>query len=309
MSEDAYIKEAAALMEQAKGALAAGSDRIKGLSADPEIQKLLPYLLAGGAGALGAGFLSGRRRTRSGETRGQYLTRILRNAALAGGLAGGGSYLAHQGFKKTLGSVDLENPITGREGDQGPVGAGYRDILFNPLTAAGAGLGTLGATAGRKMIGANPNDAAHADALFASMELRNGGKLPKGITNLKSLEALAISNPDAFKSLMAGNIPALADESSSLLGSPADGKFMRSHAAAAGLNPHDPNAAHVLPKLLQKITGRESVSGVRHKLYEGMRLPSRLLGRSAKRRAGRGALGIGAALIPAIAGAITTDQP
>lgn len=323
MSDDTYIKEAASLMEQAKGAISAGADKISGLSSDPEIQKLLPYLLAGGAGALGGGFLSGRRKTRSGETRGQYLTRILRNAVLAGGLAGGGSYLAHQGFKKTLGSVDLENPVTGREGDQGPVGAGLRNILFHPLTAATSGLAVLGGTAGMKGIGANPNAASHADSVLSNLKLRLGGKLPAGITDKKSLEALAIADPAAFKQLMAGNIPAGMGDSSafvgnkipggvadhSILGTPADGKYIKHHASAAGINVHDPKATYELPKLLQKLLRRQSVTDPRHAVHKAMDYPSRLIGRSAARRIGRGGLGIAAALIPAVAGAITTDEP
>ncbi len=344
---DPFIKEAASLMEQAKGALSqvggavqegagkagelvnAGVDKVKGLAGQaegfvndrPDLKKLLPYLLAGGAGAAAGGVLTGKRKARTGETRGQYLMRILRNASVAGGLAGGGSYLAHEGFKKTLGSVDVANPLTGKEGDQGPLASAARNVAFSPVTAGAAGLAGLGATAKLPGIGANPNAAEHATNTLAGIKQEGGGKLPKGIKTMADVKMRGVANPADLQSM-------LGDPST-----PA-GKGLRSEAHNAGLNTHDPGAVTKLPDKLRvpesiplprghkipipgggkeiplpgSVAGRE-FKGLAHKTTELGRLPSALLGRSTKRRIGRGAVGVASALIPALIGAIATNKP
>lgn len=276
---DPYIKEASALMEQAKGALASGADQAKSMAGSVDVQKLMPYLLAGGAGAVGGAALSGRRKARAGETRGQYLTRILRNAVTAGALTGVGSYAAGEGFKKTVGKVDLENPITGTEGDQGPAAAAARKALFGvPAAVIFGGLG-LGATVGRPGIGSGVNDKALADAgskLTEGLKAKFKGGLPVGMADpgmddLKALQAQARRDPSALAAAI-GKDPDLLHEAKRL-----------------GINLH--------PK------------GLARNIHTAAHYPSLLMGRTPLRRAGRGALALGAALLPAIAGSLITDRP
>lgn len=297
MSEP-YIKEAASLLEQAKGAVAGGTDKVKEMAGNPDLQKLLPYLLAGGAGGVAGGVLSGKRKERAGETRGQYLTRILRNASVAAGLAGGGSYLAHEGFKKSLGSADLENPMTGTAGDQGPLAAGLRDKLFSPLTAGAAGIAGLAATAKAPVIGANPNVAEHEKQLFADLKSAHGGKLPDGIKGKEDLTSLGRKSPGNLQALLRGHTP--TGDKVELTGTPALASSIQRNAHAAGVNIHDPGAE-------TKLLGRK-VKGLAHKATEMGRLPSALLGRTTGRRLGRAGVGTVAALIPAIVGSILTNQ-
>ena len=70
---------------------------LKGQASDflqsDQFKTLAPYLISGGAGAVLGGLMTGRRRKRQGEGRLGHLGRVLRNALLAGGLAGGGHYL------------------------------------------------------------------------------------------------------------------------------------------------------------------------------------------------------------------------
>ena len=282
-----------------------------------DLHKLMPYLLAGGAGAAAGGIMSGGRKVRSGETRGQYLTRVLRNAAVTGALAGGGSYAAGEGFKKTLGSVDMENPMTGTPGDQGPLASGLRHALFSPLTAAATGIGALGLTMHGKTIGANPNAEVAGKSLLASLKDTHGGKMPEGISNIADIEARLTRSPQEMLSKLRGDAPVpdgapISDaigQPSIRLSSPELAAKMTNQAKAVGLNLHDPTAVTELPKFLQKILGRESVSGVGHTAAEMARIPSMLIGRTTGRRIGRGALGLGAALLPAIAGSIATNAP
>lgn len=271
---DPYIKEASALMEQAKGALASGADQAKSMAGNVDVQKLMPYLLAGGAGAVGGAALSGRRKARAGETRGQYLTRILRNAVTAGALTGVGSYAAGEGFKKTVGKVDLENPITGTEGDQGPVAAGTRQALFGAPAAVIAGGIGLGATVGRPGIGSGINSKALSDAgdkLTAGLKAKFGDQLPAGMDDLKALQAQARRDPSALRAA---------------IGKDAD---LLHEAARLGINLH--------PK------------GLARNAQTAAHIPSLLMGRTKWRRTGRSALGLGAALLPAIAGSLITDRP
>lgn len=293
---DHYIKEAAALLDQAKGALSAGADKAKEMAGDPDVQKLLPYLLAGGAGAVGGAALSGRRKKRSGETRGQYLTRILRNALVAGGLAGGGSYLATKGFQKTLGSADLENPLTGKEGDQGPVASFYRSSIFSYPLAALAGGGTLVATRNNKLIGANPDQG---NKLLTTLKQTHGGQLPEGIASLADLEAKQKTDPSVISKWLSGAAEKRYKDLkgggrklvfSGRAADPAIAAELRRLAAEAGINVHTPGTA-------------------RHTAHELANPLSKILGRTTGRRVGRGALGLGAALIPTLIGSLTTNAP
>lgn len=273
------MEQAKGVLSQAGGAIQEGAGKVGDAASagleqaragidSPQLKKLLPYLLAGGAGAAAGGIMSGRRKKRSGETRGQYLTRVLRNAAVTGGLVGGGSYLAAEGFKKTIGAADLENPLTGKDGDQGPLASGLRDVAFHPATAAAAGLGTLGATINSKTLGANPLAGERETQMLADLK----GRGVKGVASKADLVGLGRKDPAAFKAALGTDPSTLRD------------------ARSAGVNIHAPGTlAHTTTSLAKPI--------------------SNLMGRTTGRRIGRGALGAGAALLPALLGALTTDAP
>lgn len=285
---DQYIKEAASLLEQAKGALSAGAGKAQELAGNPDVQKLLPYLLAGGAGAVGGAALSGRRRQRSGETRGQYLTRILRNAVVAGGLVGGGSYLAGEGFKNTLGSVDLERPMTGGKDDLNPIGSTGKEIAFSPAAAALAGAGALGATANRPLIGANPGLADAESKLLAGLKKLHGGALPQGADSKAALEFTAKTDNAALQKL-------LGDATTP------EGRALRMEAKKLGLNVHDASKTINIPGINKAIAPK-------HLAHEVAAPFSKIMGRTAGRRIGRAGVGAAGALIPAIIGSILTSK-
>jgi hypothetical protein len=259
-------------MEQAKGALASGASQAKSMAGNVDVQKLMPYLLAGGAGAVGGVALSGRRKARQGETRGQYLTRILRNAVITGALTGAGSYAAGEGLKKTFGKVDLENPITGTESDQGPLAATGRKALFGlPAAVISGGVG-LTATVGGKRLGANPNLGEAEKILMSGLKRKHGANLPADITDVEVLKYMAKSEPDALRNLLKGD------------------KALIHEAKRLGLNTH-------------------ALGSIARKAHEVARIPSNLMGRTNGRRIGRSAIGLGAAFVPALAGAILSNRP
>ena len=322
---DLYIKEASALMDQAKDALSSGATQVKGMAENVDIHKLLPYLLAGGAGAVGGAALSGRRKERQGETRGQYLTRILRNAVTAGALTGVGSYAVGEGLKKTVGKIDLENPITGTAEDQGPLAAGARRHLFSPLAAVGAGALGLGLTAGGKKIGATSLQSE--GKLLDMLKQTHGGQLPGGVSGLGDLVAKKKTDPTAYSALLSGAAdPRYEDLKGGgkkmvfpgRASDPNVASEIRRLAAASGLNVHDAQQVSELPRPLRKLLGPANVAkifggkgpkGVRSAMHELGRPPSALLGRTTGRRLGRGAIGLGASIIPAVIGSILTDRP
>ena len=298
---DPYIKEAASLMDQAKGALSSGATQIKGMAENVDLQKLMPYLLAGGAGAVGGAALSGKRKERSGETRGQYLTRILRNAVATGALAGVGSYAAAEGFKKTVGKVDLENPVTGKEGDQGPLAEGARGALFGAPAAVISGAGVLGATNGMKSIGGVGDVDDAKKLLMGGLANARDAKAPTGLNPVEmdawnQRDALLQSNPDIdrVRNMSTQN----PEDFRRLLGGDAS---LIHEARRLGLNTHD-------PEVISKFMGTK-LKGVAHKLHTAGKYPSLVIGRTGARRAGRGILGGIASLIPAVLGSVLTDRP
>lgn len=120
-----------------------------------DVKKFMPYLLAGGLGAGLGAIATGGRRKRDGESRTGYLSRIIRNALLTGGLGAGATYAIRKGLENTKGQVDQVAPMTGSEGAQSPLATGARAALFSPVTAALAGGGTLAATHNITTLGAN----------------------------------------------------------------------------------------------------------------------------------------------------------
>lgn len=292
-----HIKEAAALLKQAQQDIAAGAGKLQAVLENPEVHKLIPYLLAGGAGAVGGAALSGTRRKRSGETRGEYLARILRNAVIAGGLVGGGAYLAGEGFKKTLGSVDLERPVSGNGED--PASSLARHLAFHPLIAAGTGTAAIGSAA---LSGNDKAVNASKSELMKTLSARFGGSLPTDLKDAEDLKVISKLDPKRFQRLLSGEaVQKLNDRSVFInFGDRAAEKELRRLAALSGINPHD--ASHTVNVMGKSFAPRR----VAYELAEPLRA---FFGRTAKQRIGRGAMGLMAAAVPAILGATLTNKP
>ncbi len=249
-----------------------------------DFKKLVPYLMSGGAGALIGGAVTGRRREEKGEGRLGYLGRILRNAVITGGLAGGAHYLLGKGTEKTIGNLsDSSKAISGTAGDEGPAATAAKNILFSPLTAAGAGAGTLALTHNNSIIGAGNK---------APFLKRFGDMVGKGTSWLET------ATPDeaaaAVKKLAPSEI--------------ATAERLRRRAGVPSSLIEDGGSG--IGNLMQKIPGMgngraEAVKGAISTL--GRRGLS-TLGQTHTRRAMRGALGLTAASLPALIGALVTSK-
>lgn len=100
--------------------------------------KLLPSLLAGGAGALAGGTLTAMSPERQGESRGSRRWRILRNALLLGGAGAGGTALLQKG---------IERAVTQ------PLPANDQDPLMKKIHDLASGKWGVGGAAGAAGIG------------------------------------------------------------------------------------------------------------------------------------------------------------
>lgn len=256
-------------------------DALKGQASDflqsDQMKDLTPYLLSGGGGALLGALMSGGRRESAGEGRLGHLGRVLRNALLTGGLAGGSHALLNKGWNKTFGAMNRDQMITGGAEDQGPVGSTARNVAFSPLTAAASGLAALGLTRDNALLGVGDRDYAMQGALDKINENRGGKGQPKAHTAAK-LDRMT---------------PAEVDR----LGIGAADR------RAAGLP-----SERVQNGLLQKLFGG-STSATKGRLSSGYRRGvGRLMGQTPGRMATRGAVGLAAAGIPALLGAYLTNR-
>lgn len=252
-----------------------------------DFKSIVPYLMSGGVGALAGGAMTGRRRKDSGEGRRGYLTRILRNALITGGLAGGAHALLNKGIDKTVGNLaDSPKALTGTPGDEGPLATATKNIAFSPLTAAGAGAGALALTHNNSIIGAGL--AGKSDAL-AQFGKEVGGK---------GKAWLSTATPDQI----AAEVNKLAPG--------AQGNAERLRRIAGLASSRIEPGGKGIGNLLEKIPGLNA-PGVKGALSAGSRRgPLGTLGQTWPRRAGRGALGLTAASLPALLGAlVTSDTP
>lgn len=177
--------------------------QLQELMQSEDFKKVLPYLLAGGAGAAAGGLLTSKRRERAGESRSSHLARVLGNALAAGGLAAGGTALVREGLAKTLGNVDATGPITGSTAaNEGPLASMTRGALFSPATAAGAGALGLGLTHSFPRIGAN---VGREDALKTVANALTGGDKAA----LEHLSPEAIAKAVKNKTIRGANANAL----------------------------------------------------------------------------------------------------
>jgi hypothetical protein len=243
-----------------------------------DMRKVLPYLLAGGVGATAGVVASSGQRTK--ESRKQHLARVLKNALLAGGLAAGGAYAVNKGIQKTVGSVDKANPVTGSKGNEGPLAAAVKGVAFSPLTAGAAGATALGLTHNAKgILGAGDAQRQSALAEFAS-------EVGDSETKLREVRT-------------ANDIGNMTSAGGKTLGADELNKLRR----AAGL------ASDVIePGSVMARSGKD-LSALKGAVSSFIRKgPLSTLGQTTGRRVTRTGLGLTAAAMPAIIGALTTSD-
>lgn len=151
-----------------------------------DFKKILPYILSGGAGAAIGGAMTGRRRRSSGEGRMGHLRRILTNAIVGGGLAGGAHLLVNKGLESATGAAAGEPLLANEKKVNSPLESATKSIAFSPLTAVGAGATALAATDGNSLIGADRAGQSRAARVLA-------GKLGIGVDELGELPAKNVS--------------------------------------------------------------------------------------------------------------------
>jgi len=251
-------------------------EAFKELLQSDHIRKLLPYLLSGGVGALAGGVMTGGRRKSDGESRGGHLSRVLGNALIAAGLAGGSHYLLNKGLGDTVGAVEDGKGITGSKPEESPLASTVRNVAFSPLTALGSGAMGLAATHNREFIGSGAKDTAKIR--------ENLAQKMKGVTD-------ADLKYDSAKEIGARKIPT---EKRRAAGLPSD-EIVRSK----------PGQKTLLEKIF-KGKARDVKGAISTATRRG---PLATFGQTTPRRIGRGALGLAFAGLPALAGAFLTDKP
>lgn len=243
---------------------------------DIDINKIAPYLLAGGIGAGAGALMTGKRRKKKGEGRLSHLGRVLGNALMAGGLAGGGAALLHKGYNSVTGAADDVTKAT--EPNEGPLESTVRGAAFSPLTAVGAGAAGLGLTHGNETFGVGPKAQAGQLQNFA----KRLGLSPQDVSNSTAEEVDGLIKAKA-KKMFAGTAGAGADAEARMV------DFLNRGRRGA-------NVAGGADKL-HRIASRVSRSG-----------PLSTFGPTWGRRAGRGALGLTAAALPALIGSFATKD-
>jgi hypothetical protein len=263
-----------------------------------KFKSLVPYLMSGGVGAIAGGALTGRRRKAHGEDRTSYLMRVLRNALIAGGLAGGAHYLGAKGLEKTVGNLTAgSDAITGgSKRDEGPLATTVKNVAFSPLTAASTGVGALAATRGNSTIGAG-DTADHRKLFGDAVGKTDAAWLNKAEPSEVSAQIRTANPRTNFPAGDAGDADHLqkldkADRLRRLAGLPSDAV-------------KDNNLGGLLRKLgLSESTASKVQGGASSLRRRGLGV----LGQSTPRAVGRGALGLAAAGIPALIGALVTSK-
>jgi hypothetical protein len=283
-----------------------GADSVKNFTESGELKSLLPYLLSGGAGAALGGMASGRQREEEGEERSSYLSRVLRNALLAGGVAAGGTYLVNKGLGSTVGSIANDG------GGEGAATTMAKNIAFSPLTALGAGGTALYATHNMPGIGAKDGIDDHMADMLAKTKGHfntSGGVGELTEKRLRAMTAGEIGNLE--RAAMSAPGSSYSDRSRRLAGLSSDVVDPKRHLKGfMGLDMLAPQ------KLLDVLPGTRGISGRDEQLraLKGfLSTASRkhlasTFGQSGMRRIGRGTLGAVAAGGPALIGALLTRE-
>jgi hypothetical protein len=254
------------------------TDKFNEITNSEEFKKALPYLLAGGLGAGAGALVTGGRNTRKDESRVSHVGRVLRNALLTGGLAAGGTALVNAGLDNTVRAVDKDNFSTGGPGNEGPLSTGLKDALFSPASAVGAGGLGLALTHNAKSMGAGREGMANnANLLRQRLGMSEADFAPKTSADIDA--AIRSKATPSFKG--APFAPPVPDKQ-------VLDELMRLR-RGAGMIGGDTQ----LKRIISAVTRRGPLS---------------TLGQTTGRRFGRGALGLTAAAIPALAGALLTND-
>ena len=162
-------------------------DALKNTLQSEQFKKIMPYLLAGGAGAVGSTLMTGGRRGfgKRKESRMGYLGRVLRNALVTGGIAAGGTALARYGADK-LSNKTTTNGLQA-SGMDNPTDQVLRASLFSPAAATGAGIAGLAATHHMPWIGSDATDVKNMRELFVSHLNPPKTKNPVSLTSLQAM--------------------------------------------------------------------------------------------------------------------------
>jgi hypothetical protein len=271
------------LSTQAGGAADAAGNKLNELAGSEEMKKLMPYLVSGGLGAGAGALLTGKRRARKGESRTSHLGRVLGNALIAGGLTAGSHALLSKGVASASGK-DVQDHISPELPDEGPLAANLRTAAFSPLTAGAAGVGGLMATSKLGLLG-NGHAQVKMDRENFIKKMNAGG----GTLNESDITSMPTSD--------------LQDKMNTASNRPAKGTPWVASA-------NDTKLAEELKRLRQ----RGGIAGGDTKLQRilsniSRRGPLSTFGQTTPRRIGRGALGLTAAAVPSMLGALlTTDK-
>ena len=307
-------------------------DSLKTTLQSDQFKKIMPYLLAGGAGATAGAFMSGGRRGRGKrrESRMSYLGRVLRNALATGGIAAGGTALARYGADK-LSSKEVTKGMQA-PGMDNPADQTLRSTLFSPVTALGAGTAGLWATHKLPGIGANTaSTTKNREALAAALKLDDGnlGALTPSALKAKMHAAMQTA-PNSF----VGGIKETANRAGLTVGNKIHSmksmKGLDLKGALGGVvddfkqTPDLTQAIKNIPRSVSTELGLLGRSGagrnITHNKNQAMKMlkqlaskatrsgPLATLGQSGGRRSLRTGVGLAAAAIPALIGAFATDK-
>ena len=151
----------------------------KAFDIDP---KILPSLLAGGAGALAGGTLTAMSPEREGESRGSRRWRILRNALLLGGAGAGGTALLQKGVHNTMTTLPAA--------DVDPLKKQVHDFIGSKEgVGTGALLGAVGL--GKTVAG---EESRKANSIYAELLRKRDAQSRPHIVNQKTDALSAIKN-------------------------------------------------------------------------------------------------------------------
>lgn len=244
------------------------NQKINDILQDPRLKEALPELLAGAGGAVAGGLMSGGRRLGQNESRSRYLARVLMNATLAGGAAAGGTALLRKGYKSTLGAVDKEGIMTGS-----------KEKEQGPLASTLRGLAFSPLTA-----------AATGGSVLAATAKGDGLLRPNNDQKQRSFELLRKAlgiDKNMLRDMSGKDIQSTISGATPPAGVSTDAMHRwRSEAGLVG----------------GKSQGSRALSWLAHKT------PLSLLGTTTGSRIRRGGLGLAAAGIPAMLGALTTSD-
>ncbi len=270
-------------------------NKLNELAGSEEMKKLMPYLVSGGLGAGAGALLTGKRRARKGESRTAHLGRVLGNALIGGGLAAGSHALINKGLDSTAGK-SVKDSMDAAAPTEGPLATNLRTAAFSPLSAGAAGVTGLMATSKLGLLGnGHAQVKMDRDNFITKMKGHGHDINESDITSkpTKELQELIESQGTKLEDTITGynkhgepimkKIPQLYDKSFDMI---VELERLRQRGGIAG-------GYGKLHQIISNITRRGPLS---------------TLGQTTPRRIGRGALGLTAAAVPAILGALLTKD-